>query len=401
MKPGTHGTKKKIMAAADSFAQDALRMNRAIFDRPELCFEEAFAAGQVCDYLSGKGFSVKRGVAGLKTAFAASHKGKGRGPVVAILAEYDALPGIGHACGHSMIAAAACVAAAALTKAAPDHPGALMVIGTPAEEGGGGKIRMIEKGVFRNVDAAIMVHPSNKTRVIARMYAITDLLFEFTGKAAHAAAFPEKGINALDAGVLFYNAVSAMRQQLKGEARIHGIFTHGGDAPNIIPERVEMRFYIRTLDREYFRELKAKVMECARGAARAAGCKVSVKSHGHSYEPFYPSYPIGAAFRKNMETAGIADEGFSETEEIGSSDIGNLSQVVPTLHPEYAVGAREDINHSRNFLSAVISQKGTDAMMKMTKAMAMTVYDLLADARLMAEVKREFAGRGKSARAGG
>lgn len=386
--------KAKIAKAVERRAPDMRKINRAIFEKPELCYKEEFASGLVMDYLRGEGFMIETPVAGLETAFRAVRRGGGRGPAVAVIAEYDALPQMGHACGHSMIAASALGAAAAIAEAAPDHPGSLMVIGTPAEEGGGGKIRMIDKGVFRDVDAAIMIHPSNKTRVVARMYAINDIEFTFTGRAAHAAAFPHEGVNALDAAVLFYNAVSMLRQQMKGEARVHGIITHGGDAPNIIPEKAAARFYIRALDRDYFHALVEKVKSLARGAAKGAGCKVRVKTMAPAYDPFYPSYPMGEAFRENMAALGLAEEKFSETEQIGSSDIGNLSQAVPALHPEYAIGGREAVNHSREFLGAVASRRGEKAMVEMTKAMALTVHDLLARPGLMAGVKKEFAARG-------
>jgi metal-dependent amidase/aminoacylase/carboxypeptidase family protein len=222
------------------------------------------------------------------------------------------------------------------------------------------------------------------------MYAVTDIEFTFTGRAAHAAAFPDQGVNALDAGVGFYNAVSAMRQQIKDEARVHGIFTYGGEAPNIIPEKTVMRYYVRALSVSYFDKLKEKVIACARGAAKSAGCSVKIKTRGRVYLPFYPNYPMADAFRQNMGVIGATEEQFSETEEIGSSDIGNLSQTLPALHPEYAIGGREDINHSRNFLKAVMSKKGATAMRVMTKSMAMTVYDLLTDTDLMTKVKADF-----------
>ncbi len=385
-----HSVKKKIAKAVDALAERIVAVNKSIFDNPETCYKELRATELLTGELRSEAFHIITPYAGLKTAFKAVSRGKGAKPKVALIAEYDALPEIGHACGHSMIAASAFGAAAAIKRAAGFHPGELMVIGTPAEEGGGGKIKMIKRKAFDGVDAALMAHPSNKTRVISRMYAISALEFTFLGKAAHAAAFPDRGVNALDAGVLFYNAVSAMRQQIRGEARIHGIFSHGGDAPNIIPERVVMNFYVRSLDRDYFKTLKKKVVEAARGAAKAAGCRVRVRRCGHTYDPFYPSYPIGEAFRKNMKLCGITDEGFGETEEIGSSDIGNLSMVTPTLHPEYAIGKRTDINHSRDFLKAVMSRKGINAMLGMTKAVAMTAYDLLTEKKLMSEAQAQF-----------
>ncbi|VAX20275.1 N-acyl-L-amino acid amidohydrolase [hydrothermal vent metagenome] len=395
MPPGARKTKTKIARAVDDLAGDIRSINKSVFENPELCYQEIFATKLVTNYLKPLGFKVESDVAGLKTAFKAHRKGKSPGPNIALIAEYDALPNLGHACGHSMIAASACVAAAAIVKGAPDYAGSLWVIGTPAEEGGGGKIKMIDKNAFKNIDVAIMIHPSNKTRVVCRMYAIADYEFTFLGKAAHAAAFPDKGVNALDAGVLFYSSISALRQQMKDEARVHGIFTSGGDAPNIIPEKVVMRYFVRALHTGYFEELKKSVLDCARGAAKATGCKVKIKKIGDEYAPFYPNYPMGDAFRRNMDDLGIKEEGFGEIEEIGSSDIGNLSQALPSLHPEYAIGCKGDINHSRDFLGAVMSKKGERAMTGMTKAMAMTVYDLLSSPELVKNVKEDFKKRMK------
>ncbi len=383
--------KNSIANEVDRLLPDMRQINRELFENPELCYEEVFATELTSGYLEKNGYSVTLKTSKLKTAFTAVSRGRRKGPNIAIIAEYDALPEIGHACGHSMIAASSCIAAVALKNAFRGHPGTITVIGTPAEEGGGGKIKMIKSGVFNDVDAAIMVHPSNKTRVVARMYAITDIEFTFTGKAAHAAAFPDRGVNALDAGVLFYNAVSCLRQQMKDEARVHGIFTHGGEAPNIIPEKAVLRFYIRALHVDYFEELKEKVINAARGAAKSTGCKLKVATKGLTYLPLYPNRVMGEAFRENIATLGITEGNFSETEEIGSSDIGNLSQVVPTLHPEYAIGGPHEVNHSRDFLKAVMSEKGEKGMIGMTKAMAMTVYDLLTDAKLMVRVKKSFA----------
>ncbi len=386
-----NNTKTKITKAVDQLDGELTRISNELFNHPELCYEEKFAVKLLTDTLAESGFSIRRNVAGLPTAFIAEKHGNRKGPKIAIIAEYDALPTIGHACGHNMIGASSVVCAMAIAKACGDNfPGTIAVIGTPAEEGGGGKVKMIKKGIFKPYSAAIMVHPSNKTRVICRMYAITDIEFTFIGKAAHAAAFPHDGINALDAGVLFYNAVSALRQQLKDEARVHGIFTNGGSAPNIIPEQVVMRFYVRSLYVDYFEQVQKKIIDCARGSAKATGCKVKIKHMGHTYLPLYPNRSIGEAFLSNMESIGIKDDGFSATEEIGSSDIGNLSQELPTLHPEYAVGGRDDINHSRNFLSAVTGKKGHKAMAGMTRAMAMTVYDLLTDKALLDRTKKDF-----------
>ncbi|HJM82292.1 MAG TPA: M20 family metallopeptidase [Nitrospinota bacterium] len=391
MKKDLKNAKTKLAKEIDNLSDEMREIANSIFDNPETCYTENFAASLLTSKLKERGFAVESPYLGLSTAFIAKNakiiKSK---PIIAILAEYDALPGIGHACGHNLIAASAFGAAVALKNVLHPELGNVVTIGTPAEEGGGGKIKMIRRGAFSDIDAAIMIHPSNKTRIISRMYAITELKFTFIGKAAHAAAFPEQGINALDAGVLCYNSISSLRQQIRGNSRVHGIFTYGGDAPNIIPDRIEMHYFVRDLDKKHSEELLKRIKQCAKGAAKATGCKVKIKTCGNSYDPFYPSYPMGEAFADNLAILGIADGGFSETTEIGSSDIGNLSQVVPTLHPEYAVGDKEDINHSRNFLAAVKTQSGHKAMLEMTKAMAMTVYDLLTNHALLKRTKDNF-----------
>lgn len=383
--------KRKIVQKIDSLRPLLIEVNNAIFNNPELCYNEHYALDYLTSRLNQFGFVTEKGYKGVETAYRASPTKENSSPQIALISEYDALANIGHACGHSLIAAASTVAAVALKEATPEIANNFTVIGTPAEEGGGGKVKMASNGAFNQIDAAIMIHPSNKTRVTARMYAITDIKFTFLGKASHAAAFADQGINALDGAVGFYNMVAMLRQQIVDSARVHGVFEEGQGAPNIIPEKAIMRFYVRALDKLYFEELVTKIINCAEGAAKASGCRLEVERMGYTYDPFTPNYTIGRLFKNNMDKINLkANDQFSETDEIGSSDIGNLSNIVPTLHPEFAIGDRDAINHSRKFLDAVVSEEGIHMAVEMTKAMAMTVYDLATDKVSMNSAKEEF-----------
>lgn len=380
-----------ILDQVDRLTDDLKSINDDIFARPETCYQERYAVERLTGYLAANGFEIETPHAGLPTAFRATHRQGSDSPRIALLAEYDALPDIGHACGHSMIGASSAIAAVALRRAGVDFSGSIVVVGTPAEEGGGGKVAMLKVGAFDDIDAAMMLHPSNKTRVIARMFAVNDLLISFKGKASHAAAFPEEGINALDAGVLFYNGVSMERQAMKSSMRVHGIFVDGGQAPNIIPERCSLRFYIRALKMSDFHHLKNRITDIAHGVARATKTEVSIESKGYLYEPFRPNYALGEAFKANMARLGLVeDKGFSETDEIGSSDIGNLSGALPSLHPEFAIGPSSSINHSRAFLEDLKSDRALEALTGMTKTLTLTLYDLLTDAELLSQARSEF-----------
>ncbi|MBI3793253.1 MAG: M20 family metallopeptidase [Nitrospinae bacterium] len=377
--------------AVSALVPAASAISRRIFEKPELNFEEVFAAEALTEAFSAEGFKIRRGTKKLKTAFEAKWTGNKNGPTVAILAEYDALPNIGHACGHNMIAASAFASAVAVKRILGEKCGTLKVIGTPAEEGGGGKLYMIKDGWFKGVDAALMVHPANRNRAIARMLAVMELEFKFYGKASHAAAHPDKGINALDAVITLFNTINAMRQQTPNFSRVHGIITHGGDAPNIIPEFASAKFFVRGITVSDFEMMLKKVITCAKGAAQATGCRLKTVKNPIFYLPFEPNRTMGKVFKGYMEAVGLKDGGVAENLEIGSSDIGNLSQVVPALHPEFCVSDPEVVNHSRDFLKAVVSKKGEGAMFKAATALTATVCDLFTKPEFLKAVRSEFA----------
>src|SRR5437773_6202588 len=312
-----------IARAVDRLGDDLEKLSHRIHANPELGYQETKAAAGLTEVLDTQGFTVERGVGGMQTAFRATIE-TGEGPTVAILCEYDALPQIGHACGHNIIATAGVGAGAGLAAVRDRLPkGRIQVIGTPAEEGGGGKVKLINGGVFKNVDAAMMVHGFDRWVGHADLLGIVRVGFEFKGKAAHASADPWEGVNALDAAVQTYNNVAMLRQQVRPDARLHGIITHGGAAPNIIPELAAATFYVRSPNIDAVWRLEKRVIQCAEGAARATGCELKVIEHRDTaYEPMKRNATLLEAFRANLRTLGVT-ESPEIKDRLGSSDIGN------------------------------------------------------------------------------
>ena len=382
--------KDLVGPAVDRLADELDTLSRRIHDHPELGYQEVKAAGWLSEFLESQGFKVERGVAGVDTAFRGTLD-TGDGPTIAILCEYDALPAIGHACGHNVIAAAGVGAGAALAAVRAQLPkGRIQVIGTPAEEGGGGKVKLIRGGVFKAVDVAMMIHGFDRWIMHQDLLGIVRCGFEFTGKAAHAAADPWEGVNALDAVIQTFNNVSMLRQQVRPEARIHGIVTSGGAAPNIIPEFASATFYVRAADIDYMWALQKRVIACAEGAARATGCALRViEQRDNAYEPMKRNATLLDAFRANARTLGIVESPESR-ERMGSSDIGNVSQVIPAIQPMVQIAPEGTPIHSRAFEAAAVEPLARDGMLKSAKIMAMTACDLLANPALVKEARREF-----------
>ncbi|KXG76622.1 p-aminobenzoyl-glutamate hydrolase subunit B [Fervidicola ferrireducens] len=380
--------KDRIVKFLDDIKSEIFEVSDEIYNNPELGNQEFKASRLLKEKISKYGFSVEE-IEGLPTAFVARKKGRKPGCRVAFLAEYDALPEIGHACGHNLIAAASFGAAAALGAMSEELSGEVLLIGCPAEETNGAKVILVEKGVFDEVDAAMMVHPGNKTTVYSTSLAMEALEFEYEGKAAHAAAAPHLGINALDAVILLFNGINALRQQLRPDARIHGIITEGGKAPNIIPDRAVARFYVRAKDKKYMLEVKEKVIACARGAELATGAKLSYRNFELGFDNLVTNRTMADAFKVNLQKLGCED--ISEEEEgIGSTDMGNVSQVVPAIHPHIAITEGNVSAHSVEFLKAAGSERGKQAALVSAKALALTGLDLMTDEELMRKVKEEF-----------
>ena len=381
--------KRRANAVIDSMRDDLERISSTIHAKPELAFHEFQSAALLCETLESHGLYVERGAGGLETAFIAEANGTGAGPSIAILAEYDALPDIGHACGHNIICTSAIAAGIAVSQVIKELPGRVVVIGTPAEEGGGGKLILLEKGVFNDVDAAMMVHPASRTMVDRRSLASTRLKIEFKGKASHAAAAPEDGINALEAVILTFNNVNAIRLHLKSDARVHGIITNGGSAANIIPDYAAATFSVRAASRKYAQEVLERVIQCALAAGVATGAELK-----HSVRPGYaeiiPNKAMAHRFAENWRTIGVQVQEVRPNERMGSTDMGNVSHVVPSLHPYIAIAPAGTAGHTIEFREAAKSPAGHLGLVNAAKAMAMTSIDLLSDPTLLQQVKQEF-----------
>lgn len=383
--------KEKVSSFIDENRELLLAVSKEIFDNPELAFEEFKASKLLSEKIQEAGFKTKLGVADLETAIHATHPDISDGPVVAILAEYDALPGMGHGCGHNLIATAGLGASLALGSIKKDLPGKLVFMGTPAEEGGGGKIFMIKAGLFDEVDATIMFHPSATKNYVGRGgLAVQAIKIEFFGKTAHASAEPEKGINALDAIIQTFNGISALRQHITSDARIHGIITNGGVKPNIVPDYASAEFYVRAQDDNYLEELLKKVEDCAKGAELSSGARLEFTRDENPYMSRNVNKTLGAAFSKNMKAIGEETHTVEQGKGLGSSDIGNVSHVTPTIHPYMGISKIEINGHSTDFAEAASSEYGNEQMLKITKALAMTAIDVFTKPELVREMKEEF-----------
>ncbi len=360
---------------------------------PELMFEEHRSAAKLAESLRDAGFEVETGSGGIETAFVARHRFGPGGPRIALLAEYDALPGMGHACGHNLIATAALGAARAVRGALEASGGELLVIGCPAEEGGGGKVLLLQAGVFEGVDAALMFHPGSRTMTIRGALAAARVTMRFFGKAAHAAGSPELGINALDACILTFNAVNSLRQHVLDETRIHGIITHGGSAPNIVPDYAEAKFLIRHRRTDEVAALKERVLAAARGAAAAVGARVEFEE-GLLYAERKVNVPMANRFAEHLEAQGEKVLPAPAVGRVGSSDFGNVSQVLPAIHPYVAIVPEGVSAHTPEFAAAAASPAGLRGLRLAAIALAATAADLLTDPELLAAARADYAASG-------
>ena len=373
----------------DSCQQELYELSDEIWKNPELCFKEYKAHELLTSFLDRKGFAVERSFTGIETAFRATF-GSGR-PNVCVICEYDALPEIGHACGHNLIAEAG-VAAGLGLKAALESSDALKgrvtIMGTPAEEGGAGKVYLIQNGAFEDVDIAMMVHPCPTFYLIASYLALAKLSVVYTGKASHAGAFPWEGVNALDAAVLAYNSISVLRQQMKPTWRVHGIIKNGGVAANIIPETTEMECMVRTPDREELKILLGKVKACFEAAATATGCQVEIMEVGKVYENLLSNQVLAQAYGKNWKSLGVE---FQQTAHVSAStDMGNVSYTVPSIHPKFGIGSGKEVNHTRGFTRVANIPEAHSTTLTAAKAMAYTCIDVLTTEGLLEEIKAQF-----------
>jgi len=382
-------SKERIDREVESLADELFAVSDFLLANPEIAYEEFKACDHLSHVLEQNGFQVEKGVGKVETSFLARPADcRPSRPTVALLAEYDALPKIGHGCGHNLIAAASLGAAVALRRILGDEAGGLALVGTPAEEGGGGKVRLAESGVFNEMDAAMMFHPGSTNIPGKGMLGRIKFKMEFFGRTAHASGSPDKGINALDALVLAYNGINAYRQHLRPDGRIHGIITHGGDAPNIIPDYAAGLFYVRAGNRKYRDELLERVKNCCKGAALATGAEFKIEIDHPVLDPVKRNHALEAIVKDNMTALGITVD--EDDGRRGSSDMGNLSHYLPAIHPYLAIVEPEIPGHSTEFRDATTSSRGRQTLLNAAKMLAMTAWDFLSSSELRERVKRDF-----------
>ena len=380
--------KSTICSYIDDISDELIAVSHAIHENPELGYEEHFAHEQLTKVLIDKGLDVHKSAYEIDTAFEA-RAGK-TGPVVALLCEYDALPGIGHACGHNIIAAAGIGAGLAASTLAETFNGQLRILGTPAEEGGGGKVRMLNRGAFESVEAVLMIHPADADLPNISSLAVQQLKATYTGKAAHAAAAPEKGINALDGAVLGYMGVAALRQHIAPDERLHGIFTNGGQKANIVPETAESTWYARSSTMDRLEVLKTRLVETLNGGAKSAGCEIQIEWINEPYAEVLDNTPILDAYMKNSESIGRVIKAPIGDGVVGSTDLGNVSHVVPSIHPMVKVAPEGTAIHTIDFEKWAKSEEADKGLLDSAKAMAMTVIDCWHDPSLLKQAKEFF-----------
>ena len=382
----------EIDTAVDTVARTLLDVSHAIHERPELAFEEHFACEILANTLRNHALMVETGVYTLETAFETTINPDLDGPTVAVLAEYDALPDIGHACGHNIIATTALGAALALNSVASQLPGRVKLLGTPAEERGGGKELMARAGAFEGIDAALMIHPAGVNLATMPSICIAEVEVIYHGKASHASAMPHKGINALDGLLLAYQAISNLRQHIRSTERIHGIVEEGGSAPNIVPDRTVGQFYVRAANEKDLAKLKPRVQACFEAGATGSGCTVEVNWAGVDYLDLNTNWPLADRFRHHAELLGRS---FVDHEQAlkfgaGSTDMGNVSYRLPSIHPMLAVAPPSVVIHNPEFAQWARSEKGDAAVIDGAKALAQTAAEYLLSPELQRQSAEAF-----------
>jgi amidohydrolase len=369
---------QSIQDLVDRAGDRILRLSHDLHAKPEIAWEEHVSAARVAGELGDAGFTVESNYVGLPTAFLAR---RGSGPLhLALCAEYDALPGLGHACGHNVIAAISTGAALALAPFVDDLGITLSIFGTPAEEGGGGKIEMLDRDAFAGVHAAAMVHPGPVDVARAEPYAVSHSHIAYDGKAAHAAAFPDRGINAADAFTIAQVAIGLLRQQLPSDVRVHGMMTRGGEAPNAIPQRTEGRWYVRAQTLDQLAKLEPRIQRCFAAGALATGCELTIEPESKPYSEFRNDDELLGFYTRRAE--GLGRRFSSGTDSLmnrASTDMGNVSQVIPSIHPYIGIDSLPAVNHQPEFAAAAASPAADRAAVQGALALAVTLLDVASD----------------------
>ncbi|NMO01094.1 M20 family metallopeptidase [Gordonia sp. TBRC 11910] len=380
-------------AGVDAVHPRLIALSRDLYDHPEIAWEEVRSAPRVANELSDNGFDVVEGYCGLPTAFAARI---GSGDLhLAVCAEYDALPGLGHACGHNLISAISVGAALALAPVVDDLGLTLTVLGTPAEEGGGGKIELLERGGFDGQHAAAMIHPGPADVARAHPFAVSHSHIEYTGRSAHAAAYPERGVNAADAFTIAQVAIGLLRQQLPSTVRVHGMMTRGGEAPNSIAERTAGRWYVRAETLAELAEVEPRVMRCFEAGALASGARLSVSPESKPYAEFRTDDELLARYERRAVAVGRRfGSGPDAMMARASTDMGNVSQVLPAIHPYIGIDSLPAVNHQPEFAAATLTAAAQTAITQGALALAGTLADAARDRRIRSRLTTDRSAAG-------
>ncbi len=383
--------RKRIVEFAEAHGDEYKEIALKIHGKPEVSNYEFFASGILSDKLKEEGFEIELPAAGHRTGFAARYDSGKPGPVMCFLAEYDALAGLGHGCGHNLFGATSSLAGAALKSVIDEIGGEVRVYGTPGEEGGengSAKGSFVREGYFKDVDAALSAHPGVGHVLTEKSLGCAPVDIEFWGKSSHAAAAPEKGINALDALIQTYNSINALRQHLPDDVRIHGIITDGGKAPNAVPDYAAAKFYLRAATAGTLDDVYKKVERIVEASALAMGAKGSMKPYQNRVENMVPTPLFDSVYAKNLELFGYKAELPGEGS-VGSTDIGNVSQVIPAIQPKINISDRDIKGHSIEFVEASCSKQGLDSIVLGAKVLALTALDLIEDPELLKKIKEE------------
>lgn len=382
--------KQQLKQELEKIKDDLIQISKDLYDHPELGDEEYESMKRLVAYLEAHDFVVETGLVDRPTSFKAEYNSGKPGPTIAYLAEYDALPGIGHGCGHNLIGTMSVGAGVILSKLLDDIGGNVVVFGTPAEETNGAKVPMAKAGLFNDVDVAMMLHPAGESYESGDSLAMDALQFTYYGKTAHAAASPEKGINALDGVIQLFNGINALREHVKSDVRIHGVITEGGKAANVVPDKAVAQFYVRAKERAYLDEVVEKVKAIAHGAAQMTGTKLEITNYELSYDNMITNQALSDAFTKNLKDISPHPV-HPKRAGSGSLDMGDVSHVVPSIHPYIGMNKPGLIGHTKEFADQTITEDGQEALLTGALSLAATGYDVITDRELLTAIKEEFA----------
>lgn len=360
-----------------------------LYHNPELGDQEFESMKLLVEFLEENHFSVEKGIVDRPTAFKAVYDSKKEGPTIAYLSEYDALPEIGHGCGHNLIGTMSAGAGVLLSKVVDEIGGRVVVLGTPAEETNGAKVPMAEQGIFDDIDAAMILHPADESYESGDSLAMDAIQFDFRGRTSHAAASPEKGINALDAVIQLFNGINALRQHVTSDVRIHGIIKEGGVAANIVPDKAVAQFYIRAQNRSYLNEVVQKVISIANGASSMTGAEVHISNYELSYDNMVTNQTLSQLFSNNLLSIGV-EKIKKAKDSYGSIDMGNVSHVVPAIHPYIGLDSPGLIAHTQEFADLTITDNSHQILSRGALALAMTGFDLITNKEEFEKMKNEF-----------